>query len=295
MNPAIELFVRNAYNYSKADLLLESFDVFLDTEIASLENDFTELLMLEGSIDRSELTLKFEQLVTENIQALILQHGVKVNEEATLSILNQIIIGLMSIQYYLDYEAVLRVVEEGVESEDQLSQILEMVTGIDKELLYPAFDVVSEALIEKIEELFEGKQVQTKQEILVEEEQFKVVRKVRDVARYINRPDLMGIRLINANVFISAPFENYLHYVHHELEDKTPEEVAYELFVLLNMSKDGYKNNISVFEQYSDLLFHNIDLVSRVKSQLIKIIQGFDSYVSQRSLNTPTQEVQLNV
>ena len=283
MDAGIELFIRDSYFPDKADALLESFDIFNDIPLEDHENDFNELLMLDGTIDKTELTVQFENLVTTLLYKLFQEHGIKVAEETPLHILNQICRGLLEIEYYLDGETILRTIESDLDNEEKVSELIALCCPLEAELIVFYIEEVSPSLIDKTQELFEERVTLDKGELEKENNQRKIISKLRDITRFIDDKDLIGYRLISAGVYVGADFERYIQYIQHETDTMDIDKVSKELFFMLNMSSESLVNIIACFTKYSDLLFHNVDKITKVYNRINKLILDFDRYMLQRT------------
>lgn len=289
ISPVIQ-FIKDSYIQSKSDLLLESFEIFLQAQLPDYENDFIELLMQQDNLDRSELPIQIEGMVVDILTAMINENGVILDPDTPLYMLNIICSGLNNIEYYLDTEEILRIIEISNPAEDTLSEIIGSVTTSDSEKIVVYLHEVNDSLISKINELFESRASDSQSNVEENSLISQIVLKIKNIDRFLGNEDYVGIQLLKAGVIAGNLFDEYVRYFHHHLEDKTTEQVAKELFIMLTLSKDGYSSLIETYSIHADFLFHDIDKVTKVKTQLVKLQIEFDKYMYQRNTATALQD-----
>lgn len=283
MKMPVEQFIKDSFVDSKADLLLEAFQIFLEAQLESYQDDFNDLLMQEGNLDRMDLTSRFEQMVMDILFAMIKDHGVTLDNDTPLWMVNQVCSGLIAIQYYLDTEQILRVIESDSDSEEKLAQIIAFVNNIDDQAILPYLHDVNPSLLDKIEELFSARVFESPADLEKEAKMFKLLRRVKDILRFLGSSEFRGAQLLQVGVLAGNEFAQYMRYFQYDIDTRPIEDAAKELFVVLAMSSDGSVNPLEVYAAQSDFLFHDLDKITRVRSQLSKLILEFDRYMLARS------------
>lgn len=283
MDQGIELFIKDSFIEDKADTLRESLEVFEKCNLEDYEIQFNSILMQESSVDTIELLNDFEQLVISNLKYILGTYAVKVIDDTPISMMNQICTGLADTEFYLDGVEILRVIEADLDTEEKLALILQSVTGIDDQLILAHLFSVSDSLISRIEEVFIKNSFEPQEEIEQRSKEHMVLKEVANVVRFLGADNLIGLNLIKAGVRVNAQFLQYLKYFEKHLDDMKIPELAKELFVLLTMSSDGNKNVLITYSKHSNVLFHELDKVSKIYSELNNLIASFDRYMLQRS------------
>jgi hypothetical protein len=283
MNATIEQFVKESFIEEKADVLRESFEIFELSNLNNSDNEFISLLMEQDNLDRITVLSDFENLAVTNLCFILINYGIKVAEETPLYLLNHICRGMADLEYYTGVDDVLRTIETDMDSEEKLAQILEYATGIDEQLILTHLETVNPSMIEKINELFSGRVIDLPEDFIKQAADHKVISTLRDMARFFNQDNMIGFNLIKAGVLINAPFINYLRYFEHHLDDLNVEEASKELLVLLTLSSEGYANALKTYSEHSNVLFHELNKISKVFSELSRQIMLFDRYMIQRS------------
>lgn len=291
MDAGIKLFIKSYYHEDKADLLLESLQIFEDLEVQEYVNDINDLIAQESNIDRSELPSKIEQIILTLLNKFVLLHGIKLQENTPIDVINQLCIGLNSIEYYLDIDSVIRTLESDIDNEEKLSQLLSFTTLLDENITLVYLEEVSSSLLDKISISFNNKVFESLDILEFKSLENSVMLKVKSIERFLSSDlssDLIGVKLVKAGILVGASFDEYKKYIFPTIEEMTVEQAARELFLLLSISKDGNKSPLEVYSKNSELLFHNIDKITKVYSQLSKLILEFDRYELQRSYLKPT-------
>lgn len=284
MDAGIELFVKESFIEDKADTFRESFEVFERSNvIAGYNDEFNAILMEEGDLDRPELLSSFEDLVISNLAYILLLHGIKVADETPISLMNHICKGLTDVEFYLDGVEILRIIESDLDTEEKVSQILQCVTGVDDQLILNHLFKVNPTLIDRIAEVFEKNVFETKEALEQRAKEHSVLNDITNITRFLTSDNLIGVNLIKAGVRVNAEFLQYIRYFEQHLDELKPGEIARELFVLITMSCDGNKNVLMTYSKNSNILFHELDKVSKVYSELNSLISSFDRYMLQRS------------
>lgn len=283
MDQGIELFIKDSFIEDKADTLRESFEVFEKCNLEDHEIQFNSILMQESSVDTIELLNDFEQLVVSNLKYILGTYAVKVIDDTPISLMNQICTGLVDTEFYLDGVEILRIIEADLDAEEKLALMLQSVTGIDDQLILAHLSSVSDSLISRVEEVFIRNSFEPQEEIEQRAKEHVVLKEVANVVRFLGADNLIGLNLIKAGVRVNAQFLQYLRYFEKHLDDMKIPELAKELFVLLTMSSDGNKNVLLTYSKHSNVLFHELDKVSKIYSELNNLIASFDRYMLKRS------------
>jgi hypothetical protein len=283
MNKTIEQFIKESFIEDKSDVLLECFEIFDLSNLNNHENEFMSLLMEYDNLDRITVLSDFESLAVTNLCFILINYGIKVAEETPLSMLNHICRGMADLEYYTGVEDVLKTIETDMDSEEKLSQILEYVTGIDEQLILTYLETVNPSMVDKINDLFSDRVNDLPEDFAKQSADHKLISTLRDMARFLGQDNIIGFNLIKAGVLVNASFSNYIRYFEHHLDDMSVQEAAKELLVLLTMSSEGYSNVLKTYSEHSTILFHDLDKISKVFSELSRQIMLFDRYMIQRS------------
>lgn len=282
MQQEIEDFIRSSYEHSKADLMLQSFELFEEAQLEDYEGDFLEILMEEGSIDATELPDQFFGVMLSTLLLIVKAHGVKLQAETPHWIVNEIVRGLMAIEYYLDPVEMIRVTEGDSDNEEQLAEMLYLVTGTESGVLVQYIEDMNTSLLKRVVELFTARVIEDPDKLAEDAAAYKLVARVKDISRFMADRNLLAMQLIERGVLAGANFDEYLHYIHHLLDDSVPDVVAKELFAIFSLSRDGSANMLDLYREKSEIIFHDADRIFQVKSRLIKLQTDFDKYMLER-------------
>ena len=238
--------------------------------------------MEEGSIDAAEIPIQFEGMITAKLLAIITAHGIKLQSETPLWMINDIVMGLLGIEYYLDNEEMLRIMESDSDSEEKLARMINAVIGTDADVIVQYIEEMNDSLLDRAQELFTARVIEPPGQLQEDSENYKLVHKLKDVARHLGNQELLAIQILHRGVLPGALFSEYLRYIQHSLDDIPASEAAFELFALLAISHDGSKNMLQTYAAHSEFLFHDMDLITKVRACLITTQQNFDRYLAER-------------
>ena len=283
MDAGLVLYIKESFNNDKADLIFESFEVFNQANIDDYENDFVGLLMEESNIERSDLAPMFEAMVVDLLFSTLMDYGVKLNSDTPLEIINLVCKGIDAIEYYLGTDDITTILESDLNKEEKLADILECSINADKDIILIYLEDANISLLNRIQEIFDLRVIVPTIDIETQAINFKITTKLKNFNRFLTNEDFIGIKLLNAGVIIGSPFDQYLRYFEHKLDDMSVDQAAKELLILLFMSCDGIVSATSVYQKYSSILFHDLDKITKVFSQINKLTLEFDRYMLQRN------------
>lgn len=284
MDAGLEIYIKENYNNVKADLLFESFELFELSSIQGAANDFYAILMQEGNRDSIDTNHDFEQLAYNMLIGILKDHGIFLNEDTPLMVVNQFVDGIINIQYYLGITDVMRVLESDSDTEEKLVEIISFVTPMETQRALQYIESVDMSLIVKINDIFSAKENTEQQDLAQEATVAKCVNKFRNVTRFLKEADTVASRLVKANIFIGGEFEEYLPYIVHKFDDMKVEQLGAELFSLLSITKDGVDNPQQCFSEHADSLFGDLTEISNITNQINKLVVQFESYIQTRRL-----------
>lgn len=283
MQASLKMFVVESYTPDKADLVIESFDILEDAQIEDYENGFFDILMQEADSERSDVPHDFESLVMRHLNQIVIDHDITVAQDTPLSYLNALCSGILGIQYYMAPDELSLVLESDKDSEEKFSSILELVVGLDYDRSLVHLESVSPSLLDMIETIVANKQMLDKSELNEESEQHYITKKLRDINRFLNSPELIAYKLVDAGVVVGVNFDQYIKYFVNHTEGLSVEQLAKEVFMLINLSRDGFSDMLGTFTKYSSSLFLNLDETTKVFTALNKLSNDFDRYMLQRN------------
>lgn len=284
MDAGLEIYIKENYNNEKSDLLFESFELFELCSIEGAANGFYEILMQEGNKDYIDTNHDFEHLAYTMLISVLKDHGIFLNEEAPLMVVNQFVDGIINIQYYLGVTDVMRTLESDLDTEEKLVEILSFVTPMEPQRALQYIESIDMSLISNINDIFSIKENTELQDLVEQATVAKCVNKYRNVNRFLKEIDTVTNRLVKANVFVGGSLEEYLPFIAHKFDDMKVEQLGIELFSLLSITKDGVDNPQQCFSEHADQLFGDLTEISNITNQINKLAAQYESYIQTRRL-----------
>lgn len=272
MQQEIEVYIKSTYGPEKVDLLIACFQVLEDYNLEDYEIGFMDLLMEADNKDPYQAQLEFELLVKNNLLNLLYIQGVHLNDEVDLITLKEISASLLLIQNIEDKQSALDIVEADFPTEEKLCELFQLVSIFSVDRFIVAIDSVDEGVFMKLREIF----TEEIKESIVDEEQQDIINRLKLLKSYLNMDDAVAFKLIRKSVSVGMKFDFYFNYLKNKLDDMETDRAAAELVAMFTMSRDTYKDIIVQFSKRSNLMFLDLDRLSRVNVKLVKICSDFE-------------------
>lgn len=275
MREEFEIYIKDTYSPEQYDLYSACFDIFDQYEIEDYENSFIDLLMEAGNKDTYQASLEFIILIKNTLLNVLHSQGVEINEEADIEIIKEIARCLLEIQHYEDKQSILDTLDADFHGEERLCELFRFVSSFSVDKFIVAIDGVNEAIFVKLREIY----TEEINEVPEDTEVTFITNKLKVLKSFLQFDDAVGFKLIRKSASIGLSFDHYLFYLKKNLEDMEVEQAAKELMVLLVMSKDTHASPLEHYSIKSGDIFLDIDKISKVNVQLVKLFSQFEVLV----------------
>ena len=209
MLDSLRLYLETSTSPEFMNAITKAFELFEEYGLEDYEVGYEDILMTANNEGESEAAIKIGAL-TEEIQDSILgRMQIKVADEVTISEANTILEGIKGIEKTEFNQEILDICNDDQAPEEQLAEILQVVTGIDSERLVILFHEVSKAVIQNkikplvLQEVIEPHTVIDSNADAVLMARFLMYREAMD-----NQPLFMHDMLMNG-VPLRAPYASY--------------------------------------------------------------------------------------
>lgn len=279
MRQELSIFINENYSLEKQGLFNKAFSVFEDYSIEDHDVSFLELISEFDSRDYLDIIDNFESLIRNLLIDTCKQQGVILVEDCSLEILLEITAGLFDIQYYENKEDIIKCIEVDSESEEKLSNILNMVTLLSVDNLLLNIESVDSNIFNLILETCSySDSNETESEELTKSDK-DIVFKLKEFREFCKDPELIAFKIIRKGFRVKLSFDFYNRYLKNMVTDfSNLEQVAKEYFAVLIMAKESYLNPINHFRKISSTINEDITLITKLDIQISKIYNDFDKF-----------------
>lgn len=285
MRSEIELFINQAYNQEKVELFNKCFSVFDEFHLEDYDLSMIELISVYDSMDSEQAFLEFEIIVKNTLISLIQEHGLVLDEEATLDIICEIARCLNAIQSYEDKESIIRTLESEYDAEEKLCQLFRFVSQETPDNFMMAINEVDQNIFTKIYELYHTMEIE---ELSAEElnTAATIIKQLKELRSFIKYDEAIGFKLITKGFSVNGDFNQYIKYCVQKFDSMDLAVIAKELLVILFMAKQSYASPIMFFRSISSSLFDDIDKITKIDVHLNTLINDFNRDKAQQVKNT---------
>lgn len=239
-----------------------------------LDNLLMQKIMNLGELDTHEIITDIHNTVKEFLRNIIMEHGVKIDPEATIEESNRVLRTLLEIPTYMDIETINRIIESDVSNEEKLAELGQLVTDFTASRLVTVIHEVPKELIDLIYKTVG--EVNSVERVAYPE----LVKTLASFVLFVKTKELLGNVLIFNDIVLGMPFERYIAYFAPSLDKWEPKQTAMEMLYILYMSRDGLKNPIEVFDKHAEELFHDFSIQNKVKLEMINFISLFTAFLA---------------
>lgn len=286
MRAELEIFILDNYSIEKQALIRNSFEIFDNYEIDDYDTPFMELISIFDDQDRQKTIDEFEELVKISLLSIIKEQGVELVEEAELEVIVEIASGLFDIQYYEDKESIIRTIEVDEETNVKLANLLVFVSILSFDRIFMALQEVNENIFNLLLQTctYSDSEESIPQEI--SQSTKEVINRLKSYKEFTKLNDLTIFKIISKGFSVKLSFDFYYRYLRNvDFTNKDVRTIALEYFGAILASSEGYNNPLNHFRKISNKLFDDINLITKLDIEFVKIVQEFDKHISIGSVN----------
>ena len=273
MDELIGTFIRAHFSQELVEEIYRSFGVFGLFNYGEGFEAFDGMLNMEEMDDASVLTDAFIDLLHKQLDYLLEHHTLKLNDSATIEQKNEILRGLYTLQYLLDYQPILRILESDADVEEKVCRILDELTEYDESLIMNLIESYRSSFIDNLKAFVYGLEVDKEQNATP----IGAVGKHLRIYNQLFGQNAFVQTMVEAELLPAQEFKDYLPFLKDELVDpNSVEETTLRIYWLLLMSCDGTTNPLVVFREHSQELLTNVDRITQVEQRLLSFIGRFE-------------------
>lgn len=279
MVPELKDFINQTETPEMADVLVTAHATLDRIGLVGYDERFRELINTEEMYAKGDTVVLLRNL-TQDIQIeIITQHGVIPQADCSIEQLDMLIGGLLDIQDYEVYTDVTDCVQDGVSSEEQFAQMLELVTPWPAETLLDLLESVSDAAIKRIceyykEKLYNGVSMEEQPNTVLDD----TAETLRRYGKFLEGKELLVFDLIKGGLRIGYPLAIYLRTYGDEIAGMEPKRAAEELIGLTIISADAKSTPQEAIREIIDEFVASLDSITRIDSAVKDIVLRFERY-----------------
>lgn len=268
----LERFLTDITIPENVTALDRAYNLLSDNGISAHEQELNELIALADNFESGDLLLQIFNILKERLIDNCQLMGVFINNEISLDLASTTFEGLINLTTSFDVQTILTIISSGLNNEETLATILQIMTGIPTHQFLEYIDEVKDALIERIEVLLSD--INEELELTMDDTE-EVRNTFKEYHSKLNFD--ISSNMLRDGYSFKTPLELLLNNANEELSDLSskPNELVKELFGILLMSDlAGDKENVvsKLLESIEDYAA-DINIVTKAHGFAKAIIQ----------------------
>lgn len=252
--------------------LEQSQELFERIELPEFESGYEELLATDGEVEHGATLPAIVELTRELQQKILVDHGIRLTNEATVAVLNQVIEGVLDLPDYEDTDAMVQLCNMEVPAQEVFAELMALVTTLSTEEVLVYVDSVDQALIDAIRQ---HARTFSNEVINAAAEGYSVhVERLTQFCELIGTRDLSVLDGVKMGLRLGLPFVTYADMVGRELETMSVDKASYELVAMALASSDGTNNPKTVIKDNLEHYISSIDMITKIDVKVTDILLG---------------------
>lgn len=256
--------------YVRMDELMLSFGV------EEYETPLLDVVHNAEIYDKDEILDRFHYFADGALRQLCRQHGIILNDDCTFDSALTVVKTLELLNAWVDHPEVLSICNMDGTTEERFCTLVGLTTGADIEEFMWVLDEVDDNLIKQIEQLHSVEGEDEEQSPVFGSDE--LVASVELVNKFMIGKAKIATRLMSVGYPLGAPIAFYLSLLRRRWQFLTPEEAANELFVLLHMADNTYRNVIMGYAMVSSDIFPDLNTIATVDTLIKRLMGEFSAY-----------------
>lgn len=280
-------FISHNYQPDLGNCLKDALVIFDSYNVN--DHEFPLQNILYGSmnhLETAETLDRFYQTVQDFLVTLSDNFGLVFAEDADLPAMVRVFETLLSIEYYIDHDQVLRIFESDNPPMETLASVFELVSNVEPSWTFSNVLDVQPALLSRMQERH-SEQSKTEEPVMAQPgaEELRLAQQIENLKLYqefTNDRSLVCFKLVRRGNLIGADFKRNIEFIKNHLEFSEEEALARELIGILYFSGDTCMDPIMGFRTNSEYLFDDLKKITHVDSHVSKIVSDFLNFKNTR-------------
>ena len=289
MDETLLLFIQQ--NFPEARILdyIETYELMRQLEVAEFEDELVNMLGLIEMYDIQDFLDLFHSKVVTYLRQVIGMHEIQVDDTAPIRTLIHVLDTIIRIQDWIDHDWVITVTESALDDEEKFCEMAFTLTGENPHGLIAHLEEVSSSFMAKLQELHAP---MSQIEIATHEDDKDLIEQLRLVKEFVNYDDALGFKMLKIGVRVGAELSVYTNLIHKHFDNKTEEEISREIFVLLFMASDTYKDIMNALGSLLHMVFDDLNKITRIDTNVKNKLIAFEAFKVKKKHNTEVKNEQ---
>lgn len=272
-------FITNNFNPELSKILIRAIHIFDTYNLENYELTLNNLIYGKGDHkDLDDFKDEYVNIIKELLIELGKQFTFIFNENATIEDVVSLFEYLINLEYYLDHEAVINVLDNVEHHIETLARLFNMIDNVSENWVFLTLDDFDSSLLNKIRESHTRVVIEPIETEKEQKDTDMMIDQLKLYRDFTSNDKLVCFKLIRRGVPIGQSFKHNVEYIRNHLEYAKDEDLAFELLGILMMSDDTYKNPVFGLKEHSNYLFDTLEKISKIDNLVNKIMSDLLNY-----------------
>lgn len=279
MLPELREYIVSSATSELSDVLDDAHNALERIGLEGYDEQFNILLNINDEVDAGTTLSSIVEL-TKGFQINVVQeHGIGVQPDVLVEELTMLINALKDLQDYESPTDILDCIQDGVQPEEQLAEMLELVSPYFAERYLEMFETVSEFAIKRIAQLFnEAERNGVAMESEPPVEVADAAHRLRNFVAFLEGKELTTMELVQNGLRVGYPLSVYLKTYGTDIDGMEPKRAAEELVAICLISSDANDQPREAVKEIIDEFVSSLDKITRIDAAIKDISLRFFRY-----------------
>ena len=196
---------------------------------------------LSGLKDTTATVDEIDVFFNTALHDVLNQHGVVLNEETPLELINLIVSSMLDLIEYENTDEIERTLKTELDSAEIFCELIHLVMYKTVDELMPYVDSVDVSLFSKLLLHIQNKeQEKSTESTLTVTEREKRISALKDLINNTQNYELLVIDFLGSGMDVGYPYETYVETIKNKLDFEDPDKVAENLYACALIAEDGF-------------------------------------------------------
>ena len=279
MLPELRDYIVATATSEMSDVLEDAHGSLERIGLEGYDEQFNILLNINDEVDASTTLSSIVELTKGFQLNVVAEHGIGVQPDILVEELTMLINALKDIQDYESPTDILDCIQDGVVPEEQLAQMLELVSPYFAERYLEMFETVSEFSIKRIAQYFnEAERNGVAMEAEPPTEVNDAAHRLRNFVAFLEGKELTTMELVTNGLRVGYPLSVYLKTYGEDIDAMEPKRAAEELVAICLISSDANDQPREAVKEIIDEFVSSLDKITRIDAAIKDISLRFFRY-----------------
>lgn len=279
MQPELRDYIVASATSELSDVLEDAHAALEKIGLEGYNEQFNILLNINDEVDASTTLSSIVELTKAFLINVVAEHGIGVQPDILVEELTMLVNALKDLQDYENPTDILDCIQDGVQPEEQLATMLELVSPYFAERYLEMFETVSEFSIKRIAQLFNEAE---RNGVAMEEAPPTEIRdsavRLRHYVEFLEGKELTTMELVSNGLRVGYPLSVYLKTYGADIDGMEPKRAAEELVAICLISSDANDQPREAVKEIIDEFVSSLDKITRIDAAIKDISLRFFRY-----------------